>query len=930
MPQLQAGYILDCVNKALSKEIYKKQSKGLTNFLSYFDLYTNFDIKRINNDPLIGVANNIISRGLPTKSSEFIEQAFNITFKRTSRNIDDLDSISFDFISTNIDFDNLIFRSLHIIDPRVNSRNQFKSFLQSWEHLGSEYEDEFLFSIVPRFIGESFIQLIEPQRNFESILRFATNVQEGIEKYLTGSIDNFRTQHVDFAIELPYPINNKKGIIIEIDGQQHDQLAQRQLDNMRDDAALKANWGKTLRIRTSDYRNISTSIAPLILFSQNEYFNIIRRNFESPLFSNDNGLDALQLALTPFAIARIQKVILECTLAGKLSFSDRQWNIGVIERDVPCGFLAIEDLKKLFDHLFTLEGKGRKLPNIKLTVFNTDEFKNAKLNDGLTGIYRISQMADNRFDLLLDCSVLQRTGLKEIDYTKNANYYAVIKSSFAPISNRRFFTSQLIQYAPLFRKEATLNYRAEEITEDIENDLSDPDILKSLRYFLTSIFRKKDFRPGQRSILNRTLQLQNVVGLLPTGGGKSLTYQLSVLLQPGVSIVVDPIKSLMKDQYDGLSKANIDAAVFINSSLRTIKERELAAKKMAEAEVLFTFISPERMLIKSFREKIIEMTEKHKNYFSYCVVDEAHCVSEWGHDFRTSYLRLGRNARVFCMRKGAEKNNLTKEFMPSIPIIGLTATASFDVLSDVQRELDIDNESVLRSQGMERPELHYKVIETPLETTSIENPSNPFSVKQAIGELKQFKLVELLRNTPFELADKNTNKTSIKNFNAENFYNGIGTFTNAGLIFCPHKNWYFGVNSVADKVRNELSYLKVGTYMGSSYEDEKDMEFEENISEISQEQFINNEINILIATKAFGMGIDKPNVRFTVHFNYPSSIEGFYQEAGRAGRDRKNALCYILFCDHSWDKELLQSFYHNSFKGEIKEKSIIYESMSFS
>ncbi len=918
--QLHAGYILDGMSQIERNE----EITALAKHLSYFDVQTNTNFEPIEVDPLIAVANNIISRGLPTKPSTFIEGSFSEGFNYTKRKADEMGSVSFLFHTHNSDFEKLIFQAFHIIDPRITSSKQYEDFPESWEKLGSQYEKDFLFSIVPDYIGEQYLQLFEPQRSLESILRYSLEQHAELEKYLNGSIDIFHNQEVDFALELPYPINEKKGLIVEIDGSQHQKTAQKKLDDMRDDAAIKAGWDKTIRITTDDFQHINSAISPLKQFIDNEYFSIINNNFKTPLYNDKWGLDALQLALSPIAVARIQKVILQWLMAGEISLSDHTWNIAIIERDIPCAFLAIEDLKRVFKNLFLLEGRNKGLPDIELQVFNTQEFKDSKLNKKYQSkIKDISQLSNRTFDCLIDCSVLQRKGIKADDYSKYANKFAIIKSAHAPVSKRQFCTTELVRYGKILQTEET-NLRTQEIDENYENEHAIEKRQQALETFLTDIFRKEKFRPGQRSILNRTLQLENVVGLLPTGGGKSLVYQLSVLLQPGISLIVDPIKSLMKDQFEGLERNLIDAAEVINSS-KTAKQREIAMNKVVNAETLFAFISPERLQIKSFRDKLIKMSDELNNYFSYCIVDEAHCVSEWGHDFRTSYLRLGKNARVYCKSKGATKEKETDEFNPSVPIVGLTATASFDVLSDVQRELDISDDGVIRSQGMERPELNYKVISVPIEQRIINRARNEFEANQIVSEQKQFELIKLIKNLPkydSEIEDKgHTDGTSLDDFFNDN---------NAGLVFCPHKSERInsGVKNIYPIITEKFPRLSVGTYMGSSEENEKERAEEDRISEVSQSKFLNNEINLLVATKAFGMGIDKPNIRFTVHFNYPSSIESFYQEAGRAGRDRRKSLCFILYGQHESEKEILNNFYNISFKGEFKEKSVIYEILS--
>ena len=213
---------------------------------------------------------------------------------------------------------------------------------------------------------------------------------------------------------------------------------------------------------------------------------------------------------------------------------------------------------------------------------------------------------------------------------------------------------------------------------------------------------------------------------MPTGGGKSLTYQMAAMLQPGVTIIIDPLKSLMQDQYDGLIATGIDCCTYINSELSS-DERAAHELMMESSQVIFTFMSPERLCIYEFRERLQNMEELHV-YFSYGVIDEVHCVSEWGQDFRFSYLHLGRNLYSYVKAKNG-----------SISLFGLTATASFDVLSDVERELSgngafvLDPDTIVRYENSNRLELQYKVEKIEVEYAD-DKSYNPTGSLASLGK----------------------------------------------------------------------------------------------------------------------------------------------------------------------------------------------------
>lgn len=906
--QLHAGYINSGLYDYLLQFNYdKKRVDGLLKSLSVFEVRGLSFNKKLEYEysSLIAVLENLVSRGLPTFCSTFIEDSLSNNLGLTKKEIDSTGAITYSIQNDDHELARRLYKSLHVINPDISDYSKFQGNLKSWENLGSTYEERFFYDHLPKNLGSFFPQLIESQRNINSVIRFAKEPQEGAEKYLRGSIDKFSEQKIDFTLEFPFKIKNKGGIAIEIDGPQHQNPAQKDLDELRDDALLKANWFNTLRIDISKFSNIDNELKSLKQLLKDEYFEILQDNFNNPIWNDELGKLAMQYALVPFAIARLQKSLIQSIKTGILSLRAKKWVIGIIERDVPFAKLAIYDFKTILKDLIILSGIQINIPEIEIGCFPSKKFQTSNSHQSAGSDNSVQE----NYDVVFDVSILNRDGINYQKYDFETSYYITITSVNSIKSQRVFENDELIKYEKLISYDTNAN--------GIYNLVN----IESLRRLLQNTFRKESFRPGQIEIINRALQLKSVVGLLPTGSGKSLAYQISSLLQPGVTLIIDPIKSLMKDQLDGLNRQRIDGVVFINSSLKSAKEREIAADKMAKANVLFTFISPERLQIKAFRDKLTEMKENYDNSFSYCVVDEAHCVSEWGHDFRTSYLRLGVNAKRFC--------RVNSNYIDSIPLVGLTATASFDVLSDVQRELQLSEDALIRSDSSDRPELVYKIKDFEIFDSGV----NSYQDRLNLGNAKQELIVDLIRDLENEFSYYNNkylpsngkHRYQLDNKSIEGFFRKKDKEKNSGLIFCPHKTRLFGVKSIAAKIEENLADIKVGTFMGASGEDEQEALTDSLVSEENQEKFINNELDILVATKAFGMGIDKPNIRFTVHLNFPNSIEGFYQEAGRAGRDGRLGLSYILYAGHEIEREILESFLNNSFKGDTKEKQIIWE-----
>lgn len=645
----------------------------------------------------------------------------------------------------------------------------------------------------------------------------------------------------------------------------------------------------------------------------------------------------------PVSVARMEKVIVEAMISGHLDWNAAKWDVLVKENDHPCAALAFEDLKQIYNNLtaLTVNYSDRKFPDVALTIISTQTKSPLHLDATVMESPSAAVLA-KEYDLVIDYSFNDFCNSRNVEFSefkaKNKCYFNV-RSSEEVYDERTIYTTERIQYRALTTRDERGVYLPNE--EEVAH----------LRYFLQLLFRKQDFRDGQLPILNRAVQLESVIGLLPTGGGKSLTYQLAAMLQPGISIVIDPLTSLMKDQYDGLIKNGIDSCTFINSTIGREEMLEREAK-MTESKVQIIFVSPERLCIQRFRTKLKAMAEGHI-YFAYGIIDEVHCVSEWGHDFRFSYLHLGRNLYNYVLPKQNEQGT------EHISLFGLTATASFDVLADVERELSgdtafpLDTDATVRFENTNRLELQYCVI--PIQARDAKSKWDVFEVKNTIvpkvlehvhsmlKKLSEPSSVSRIKERFIErenivdpLLQERINSTDLYVDVPDDWYMGTspksffqisGADLNnsaSAIVFCPHRKGSVGVydrdkrqSGVVTSIKAGLGCDRVSGYVGGDVL-------------TAQDEFLRGNTRIMVATKAFGMGIDKPDVRFTVNVNHSGSLEAFVQEAGRAGRDRKMALSIILYSEKfGADREIHQFFYDNNFKGAGFEKHVMFYLMEY-
>ena len=326
---------------------------------------------------------------------------------------------------------------------------------------------------------------------------------------------------------------------------------------------------------------------------------------------------------------------------------------------------------------------------------------------------------------------------------------------------------------------------------------------------LRKYFGHEAFRPGQEVMVNALTHHRDALGVMPTGAGKSMCYQVPALMMPGVAIVISPLISLMADQVAALKSAGVPAA-YLNSSLTPRQMEELAMQRARQGAYKIIYVAPERLETPSFQAMAQSMP------ISLLAVDEAHCVSQWGQDFRPVYLRIADFV----------------DSLPTRPVMGaFTATATERVRQDIIRLLRLQNPETVTT-GFDRPNLYFEVI----------RPKN-----------RDAALMDILRRKRGE----------------------------SGIVYCATRK---AVEQVCDNlIRAGIDATRY--HAGLSDEERKE----------NQEKFQYDTCPVMVATNAFGMGIDKSNVRFVIHYQMPRSMEAYYQEAGRAGRDGEAAECILLY-----------------------------------
>lgn len=860
--QFHAGYLLPGMKRLLS-QVFDKDTQRVDSFLQrccqfHIQSVTPLDARLAKNDALLAVASNLVSRGLPTLTPTCISEELSTAFPQLASAC--TSDAGYDAASWN----SAVLESLRsascMIDQRIGSAEALQRFKET--NLTSLLKR--VLPLLQARMGPSVLQLLEADA--DALLfpfPFDVNGIRGLRFIAATSSDGDVVRKHDW-------------VVIPLGG---------------DAAAIKNIWSEAMKLAAPAIRLLTSART-------------------TPAWAIPEGLAALQFLYTPIGAARIHKSLIECVLAGVLDLQAEEWTITVLECDVPCARLGLDDFRSSLTAMFVLEGKSRNLPRVNLNVLTTPEFQSCELHNRDRSNLSVFEPSNPvpPADIFIDIAMLRMDALKESETIVDAKHVLRIRSSRLP-QQRRFHLPSAIRYPGLGSTEGGV-WKADGSMKEAATTL------------LRNVFGVSHFRTGQLELLDRLLRGTNVVAAMPPGSGKTLPCLLAGLLQPACSLLCVPTSLLCVDHTRTLVAYGIDAAVAIHDAQGS-GVRKAGIRCMSAGEAVFIIMTAESFATDEVRSAFGEM-KNSGIAFSRAIVDEAHSMSEWSHDLR------------FAMHHLPSRMLSTIEAPPfkRIPVTALTAVMSRRVIEHIRMQIDYagtrnkeESCSVLIEYGVLPP------------SCLLIGHAEPTLTGSAHSETDIDTLVNILEAVPSTLLEAQSHVDTEHRFTSPQIPDFLrGGTQYAGMVFCRDLAGTKGVSvhfsageqaGVAEKLSD--AGFAVARCTGED-NDTSRVGRRVGIEALEQyESFRTAQSTLLVTTRAAGIGMNRPAVRCTVHLAPPPSVQHLLQECSRAGRDGKPAVNIVLSTgaafenNEDFDEALLRKLLLQEWSSAAREKQILHD-----
>ena len=839
--QLKAGYFTNGIETLKTSDSMAVKVDALLEQLSYFDVDTDIALLETCDDAAVALVHNIVSRGAPTYASQFVEDILSTTIGKTLKRIADNGTIYRDIQKQEVK--DMVFKALHIIDPRIKATMERPDTGDDKERM---IYDFLAGGAVPSQ-GDYLWQLADTRRQYSDVFKFSPKFRRHID--ILAQDYAFINDGCDLCFSAPYSSNTADCITFAFDPTST--ATSDNVDYITEDkiAELLRSINVAGRVIVKKSDNPYDRTEELSNFTQNGYFDIVRDNYNSPLYKTEDGIEALQIALTPLAIARIQKIVLEAINSGALSLDARTWHIGVIERDVPCAFLAFEDLKQHFNKLFILENNGRRFPLVKLEIFHTEEFANTELNLLYQGSRDdISEFNPlTAYDLLIDISVLRRTSALDTPPRTIAAKYAVIRSAQSPSADTHLMYNAYMHY------DINLAGDPDEDSDDASAE-DDDDVAEyneqeeALLFFLKNIFAKNAFMEGQAATIAQLLNGNNVLHISAPGTGKSLIMLFAAMMKPAYSFILPPTIAVMKTQFQSLRRRKIDIDYYINPVLQNSYDRSMAVKEVTKGRSLITLISPS-LIHDPYIRGVFHEIDSLNIPLAYIMIDEAQRLSLQTTEYRAYYQDISN-----IIAKNFSDDNTT-----ALRIGAFSSTMETNIQNEIAEKLRTDFSLV---QKPDLSKIDITVREIDMATVGNENEHY---LSQKLKQVEAAKLITadaskakptrtivLSWTPPFDTKGPDGEPNKVAGFDTK-FYNGDieedGTTITSGEAAASMK-------SIVD--------------------------------------FCGGDGMVLSGTYSAGVGISAPNVGRIILMEPPMSLDTFCRLSGRADSSKPPKIDILL------------------------------------